>query len=218
MNELDRVLEDATLTGKLGIAHTRWATHGVPAENNAHPHICNSRIAIVHNGIIENFRDLKQRQVGQGFTFTSDTDTEVIAHQIVLYLDRGHDLPGAVRATVQDLKGAYALGVIDKLEPDRLVATRSGSPLVVGIGRDENFIASDVQALLKETREFVFLENGGHRRHGARWHPRARCGGYRGQARIQDERPDGRRHGEKRVSPLHAQGDSRAAAGRCRHP
>ena len=160
VNELDRVLEEATLTGQLGIAHTRWATHGVPAENNAHPHICNSRIAIVHNGIIENFRDLKQRQVDQGFTFTSDTDTEVIAHQIVLYLDRGHDLPGAVRATVQDLKGAYALGVIDKLEPDRLVATRSGSPLVVGIGRDENFIASDVQALLKETREFVFLENG----------------------------------------------------------
>ena len=158
--ELDRALEEAALGGKLGIAHTRWATHGVPAENNAHPHICNSRIAIVHNGIIENFRELKHRQIGQGFTFTSDTDTEVIAHQVVLYLDRGHDLTAAVRATIRDLKGAYALGVIDKLEPDRLVAARSGSPLVVGLGQDENFIASDVQALLKETREFVFLENG----------------------------------------------------------
>ena len=160
VRELSQALEEATLIGTLGIAHTRWATHGVPAENNAHPHICNSRIAIVHNGIIENFKELKTRQARQGFSFTSDTDTEVIAHQIVFYLDQGQDLPGAVRATVKDLKGAYALGVIDTQEPDRLVAARSGSPLVVGIGENENFIASDVQALLKETREFVFLENG----------------------------------------------------------
>ena len=160
VNELGRALGEAALTGKLGIAHTRWATHGVPAENNAHPHICNGRIAIVHNGIIENFKELKTEQARQGFSFTSDTDTEVIAHQIVFYLDQGKNLFAAVRATVKDLKGAYALGVIDRNEPGKLIAARSGSPLVVGIGEEENFIASDVHALLKETRKFIFLENG----------------------------------------------------------
>ncbi len=160
VNELDKALGEAALVGKLGIAHTRWATHGVPAENNAHPHICNDRIAIVHNGIIENFKVLKTEQTRQGFSFTSDTDTEVIAHQIVFYLDQGKTLFAAVSATVKDLKGAYALGVIDKNEPGKLIAARSGSPLVVGIGEEENFIASDVHALLKETRKFVFLENG----------------------------------------------------------
>lgn len=160
VNELDRALGEAALIGKLGIAHTRWATHGVPAENNAHPHISNDRIAIVHNGIIENFKALKTEQTRQGFSFTSDTDTEVIAHQIVFYLDQGKTLFAAVSATVKDLKGAYALGVIDKNEPGKLIAARNGSPLVVGIGEEENFIASDVHALLKETRKFVFLENG----------------------------------------------------------
>ena len=160
VSELDRALQESALTGHLGIAHTRWATHGVPAESNAHPHISNDRIAIVHNGIIENFKQLKVQQIEQGFSFTSDTDTEVIAHQIVLYLERGKDLLAAVRATVNDLKGAYALGVIDNTEPERLIAARNGSPLVVGIGEEENFIASDVHALLKETQEFVFLQDG----------------------------------------------------------
>ena len=160
VSELDRALQESALTGHLGIAHTRWATHGAPAESNAHPHISNDRIAIVHNGIIENFKQLKVQQIEQGFSFTSDTDTEVIAHQIVLYLERGKDLLAAVRATVNDLKGAYALGVIDNTEPERLIAARSGSPLVVGIGKEENFIASDVHALLKETQEFVFLQDG----------------------------------------------------------
>ncbi|MCY4420665.1 MAG: glutamine--fructose-6-phosphate transaminase (isomerizing) [Gammaproteobacteria bacterium] len=160
VSELDSALEESALTGQLGIAHTRWATHGVPAEINAHPHISNDRIAIVHNGIIENFKPLKDQQIRQGFSFSSDTDTEVIAHQIVFYLEGGKDLFAAVRATVGDLKGAYALGVIDNTEPERLIAARSGSPLVVGIGEQENFIASDVHALLKETQEFVFLEDG----------------------------------------------------------
>ena len=160
VSELDRALQESALTGHLGIAHTRWATHGVPTESNAHPHISNDRIAIVHNGIIENFKQLKVQQIEQGFSFTSDTDTEVIAHQIVLYLERGKDLLAAVRATVNDLKGAYALGVIDNTEPERLIAARNGSPLVVGIGEEENFIASDVHALLKETQEFVFLQDG----------------------------------------------------------
>ena len=160
VSELDKALEESALDGQLGIAHTRWATHGMPAEYNAHPHISNGRIAIVHNGIIENFERLKMQQIDQGFSFTSDTDTEVIAHQIVLYLGRGLDLLAAVRATVKDLKGAYALGVIDNTDPKRLIAARNGSPLVVGVGEQENFIASDVHALLKETQEFVFLEDG----------------------------------------------------------
>ena len=160
VSELDKALNESALTGELGIAHTRWATHGVPAENNAHPHICNDRIAIVHNGIIENFEELRTKQTQQGFSFTSDTDTEVIAHQIVFYLDQGNSLFKSVNKTIQDLKGAYALGVIDKNDPEKLIAARSGSSLVIGIGQKENFIASDVQALLKETQEFIFLENG----------------------------------------------------------
>ena len=160
VSELNKALNESTLSGKLGIAHTRWATHGAPAENNAHPHICNGRIAIVHNGIIENFEELKEKQSAQGFKFTSDTDTEVIAHQIVFYLDAGSSLFEAVTKTLNDLKGAYALGVIDKNDPGTLIAARQGSPLVIGIGRNENYIASDVQALLKETQEFIFLENG----------------------------------------------------------
>ena len=160
VSELSAALDQSALIGELGIAHTRWATHGIPAENNAHPHICNDRVAIVHNGIIENFEELKAKQSKQGFSFTSDTDTEVIAHQIVFYLDQGSSLNEAVSKTIKDLKGAYALGVIDKNDPDKLIAARSGSPLVIGIGVKGNFIASDVQALLKETQEFIFLENG----------------------------------------------------------
>lgn len=160
VNELGLALDESALIGQLGIAHTRWATHGAPAENNAHPHICNNKVAIVHNGIIENFEELKQQQIKHGFTFTSDTDTEVIAHQIVYYLDQGSTLITSVQKTLNDIKGAYALGVIDKNDPDRLIAARHGSPLVIGIGEKENFIASDVQALLKETQKFIFLENG----------------------------------------------------------
>ncbi|MDH3609623.1 MAG: glutamine--fructose-6-phosphate transaminase (isomerizing), partial [Gammaproteobacteria bacterium] len=160
VSELSAVLDQSALIGELGIAHTRWATHGIPAEYNAHPHICNDRVAIVHNGIIENFEELKAKQTEQGFSFTSDTDTEVIAHQIVFYLDQNCSLYEAVSKTVNDLKGAYALGVIDKNDPDKLIAARSGSPLVIGVGEKGNFIASDVQALLKETQEFIFLENG----------------------------------------------------------
>ena len=160
VSELGKALDESALVGQLGIAHTRWATHGMPAEYNAHPHISNGRIAIVHNGIIENFEQLKMQQIDQGFSFASDTDTEVIAHQIVLHLERGLDLLAAVGATVKDLKGAYALGVIDNTDPERLIAARNGSPLVVGIGEQENFIASDVHALLKETQKFVFLEDG----------------------------------------------------------
>ena len=160
VSELSAALDQNALIGELGIAHTRWATHGIPAENNAHPHICNDRVAIVHNGIIENFEELKEQQIKLGFSFTSETDTEVIAHQIVHYLDQNLTLYQAVSKTIKDLKGAYALGVIDKNDPDKLIAARNGSPLVLGVGDKGNFIASDVQALLKETQEFIFLENG----------------------------------------------------------
>ncbi len=160
VNELGLALDESALIGQLGIAHTRWATHGAPAENNAHPHISNNQVAIVHNGIIENFEELKAQQIEKGFNFSSDTDTEVIAHQIVFYLDQGLSLFESVQKTINDIKGAYALGVIDKNDPEKLIAARHGSPLVIGIGEKENFIASDVQALIKETNKFIFLENG----------------------------------------------------------
>ena len=158
--ELGDVLKDTKLSGTVGIAHTRWATHGAPSECNAHPHICNGRVAIVHNGIIENYQALREQQAKAGFKFTSDTDTEVIAHQIVYYLNKGDSLFFAVQNTVKDVQGAYALGVIDRAHENRMIAARSGSPLVIGVGEEENFIASDAHALLAETQKFIYLENG----------------------------------------------------------
>jgi glutamine---fructose-6-phosphate transaminase (isomerizing) len=158
--ELEAALPTNGLEGSLGIAHTRWATHGAPAEKNAHPHVSNGCVAVVHNGIIENYTQLKQAQLHEGFQFTSETDTEVIAHQLAHYLERGHDLLAAVRSTIAELRGAYAIGVIDRREPGRLIAARKGSPLVIGIGIGEHFIASDVQALLPVSQRFIYLENG----------------------------------------------------------
>ena len=158
--ELDTAMQESPVRGLIGVAHTRWATHGAPSEANAHPHVCNDRVALVHNGIIENHDTLKAQQLEAGFRFTSETDTEVIAHQVVYYLEQGNDLLQAVTKTVHDLKGAYALGVIDSQEPDRLIAARQGSPLVIGLGIGEHFIASDVQALLPVTQRFIYLNNG----------------------------------------------------------
>ena len=156
----ERLGEDP-LAGRLGIAHTRWATHGMPAERNAHPHMSGERVAVVHNGIIENHRELRDRLSAEGFEFSSETDTEVIAHLLAFLLDReGGDLVATVRRAVRELVGAYALGVICPDQPDRLVAARAGSPLVVGVGEGEAFIASDVAALLPVTRRFLFLEEG----------------------------------------------------------
>ena len=149
------------LHGGTGIAHTRWATHGVPNEQNAHPHICRKVVAVVHNGIIENHEQLRTEQKKKGFEFTSQTDTEVIVHQIYDYhVDQGLDLLAAVKRAVADFKGAYALGVVSTKEPGRLVAARLGSPLVIGIGVGEHFIASDVAALLPVTQKFIFLHDG----------------------------------------------------------
>jgi glucosamine--fructose-6-phosphate aminotransferase (isomerizing) len=160
VSALEAALEGHELRGHTGIAHTRWATHGVPSENNAHPHICNQSIAVVHNGIIENHEQLRAQQQALGYTFTSETDTEVVAHQVHRHYEQSRDLLHAVRDTVADLDGAYGLGVVSVEEPGRLIATRSGSPLVIGVGIGEHFIASDVAALLPVTRRFIFLEEG----------------------------------------------------------
>ncbi len=157
---LAAALADYPLQARVGIAHTRWATHGVPNEKNAHPHVCQESVAVVHNGIIENHDSLRREQTERGYRFTSDTDTEVIVHQIHHYQNRGMDLLEAVRAATRDLDGAYALGVIGKQEPERLIAARSGSPLVIGVGIGEHFIASDFAALLPVTRRFIVLEEG----------------------------------------------------------
>jgi len=151
----------ARLHGDTGIAHTRWATHGIPNEQNAHPHICRKTVAVVHNGIIENHEQLRAEQKQKGFEFTSQTDTEVIVHQIYGYhVDQGLDLLAAVQRAVADFKGAYALGVVSAKEPGRLVVARLGSPLVIGVGVGEHFIASDVAALLPVTQKFIFLNDG----------------------------------------------------------
>jgi glutamine---fructose-6-phosphate transaminase (isomerizing) len=158
--ELEQALLSSHLTGSIGIAHTRWATHGEPSEANAHPHICRQTVALVHNGIIENYEELREQQRAAGYPFTSDTDTEVIVHQVYHYLVQGNDLLHAVRKALHELKGAYALGVISAKDPNCLVVARQGSPLVIGVGIGEHFIASDVAALLPVTQRFIFLEEG----------------------------------------------------------
>ena len=159
-----RALEDALAVnptaGTLGIAHTRWATHGVPSERNAHPHISRDGLAIVHNGIIENHEELRQKLRAAGYQFDSETDTEVVAHSIHFHMERLGDLFKAVRATVVELEGAYALAVISQQEPSRIIVARMGCPAVIGLGEHENFIASDVAALLPVTRKFMFLDEG----------------------------------------------------------
>src|SRR6185369_9641723 len=157
---LQEALDQSPTHGNLGIAHTRWATHGVPSERNAHPHISHDGLAIVHNGIIENHEELRAELQASGYQFTSETDTEVIAHRIHHHLQTLGDLFKAVRATVAELEGAYALVVLAESEPDRLILARMGCPVVIGIGEGENFVASDVSALLPVTRQFQFLEEG----------------------------------------------------------
>ncbi|MES9900510.1 MAG: glutamine--fructose-6-phosphate transaminase (isomerizing) [Sedimenticola sp.] len=154
------LVEASHVTGKLGIAHTRWATHGAPSEQNAHPQMSGVRVAVVHNGIIENHNSLRDQLKAQGYSFTSETDTEVVAHLLAHKLEAGKDLFSAVQEASQEMSGAYALAVSSPEDADRIVVTREGSPLVIGLGEGENFIASDVAALLSETRDFIFLEEG----------------------------------------------------------
>ncbi|MBY8956227.1 MULTISPECIES: glutamine--fructose-6-phosphate transaminase (isomerizing) [Pseudomonas] len=159
VSELEAALAAQPLVGRLGIAHTRWATHGAPCERNAHPHFSGD-IAVVHNGIIENHEALREQLKALGYVFTSDTDTEVIAHLLSHKLKDQPDLTVALKATVKELHGAYGLAVINAQQPDRLVAARSGSPLVIGLGLGENFLASDQLALRQVTDRFMYLEEG----------------------------------------------------------
>ena len=153
-------LNDRPVRGTAGIAHTRWATHGAVSESNAHPHVSSNRIALVHNGIIEDFEPLREELIENGYLFTSETDTEVIVHLIDLCYEQTGDLLEAVRAALKRLDGAYAIGVLCRDEPDRIVAARAGNPLVVGVGFGENFVASDVLALRPVTDRFILLEEG----------------------------------------------------------
>jgi glutamine---fructose-6-phosphate transaminase (isomerizing) len=157
---LQEAIEQSPTHGNVGIAHTRWATHGVPSERNAHPHISLDGLAIVHNGIIENYEELREELKRVGYTFSSETDTEVIAHRIHFHLETVKDLFKAVRATVAELEGAYALAVVSEHDKERIILAREGCPVVIGVGVEENFVASDVAALLPVTRRFMFLEEG----------------------------------------------------------
>jgi glutamine---fructose-6-phosphate transaminase (isomerizing) len=157
--ELANRAEERGLNGSVGIAHTRWATHGVPSERNAHPHV-SATISVVHNGIIENHEDVRRRLQREGYEFTSDTDSEVIAHLVHSHVTRGTGLLDAVHASVKDLVGAYAIAVVDEKDPHRLVVARMGAPLLLGLGDGENFAASDASALVQVTSRVVYLEEG----------------------------------------------------------
>ncbi len=157
------------LHGGTGIAHTRWATHGVPSERNAHPHISRDGLAIVHNGIIENHEELREELKNAGYVFSSETDTEVVAHRIHFHMQTLGDLFKAVRATVAELEGAYALVAwLSEQEPERLIVARMGCPVVIGIGEHENFVASDVSALAAGDAQVPVPGRGRHRRCAAR--------------------------------------------------
>ena len=159
VSELSHACRETPPVGRSGIAHTRWATHGEPSELNAHPHVSEG-IAVVHNGIIENYEELREDLKKNGYEFTSDTDTEVAAHRVDLHRKKSDDIVEAVRKTVAELEGAYALVVMSADDPEKLVLARQGCPVVIGLGVDENFVASDVAALLPVTRKFQFLDEG----------------------------------------------------------
>jgi len=160
VRDLEALLEREPMSGVCGIAHTRWATHGVPNTTNAHPHLSGDSIALVHNGIIENHDELRDELLAAGYRFDSDTDTEVMVHLIHRLVGAGDDLFGAVRKAVTRLRGAFAIAVIHAGEPGVVVGARSGSPLVLGVGFDEHYLASDIHPLLSVTNRFVYLEEG----------------------------------------------------------
>ena len=158
--ELAEKLSSSPLEGRIGVAHTRWATHGGVTESNAHPHLSGNRVAVIHNGIIENFQPIKDELEAEGYEFHSETDTEVAAHLVHHYLKEGLDLVAAVGKAVERFEGAYALLVVDAEDPDRIVVSRVASPLVIGLGEGENYVASGVPALLPVTQRFIYLEQG----------------------------------------------------------
>ena len=151
---------DSKIEGNIGIAHTRWATHGEPSIQNAHPHISNDSVSLVHNGIIENYIELKNEQIANGYSFSSDTDTEVIAHEIDFAMQSCVSLIESVKLAIKSFTGSYGLGIISTKYPDQIIAAKKGSPLIIGIGKNGNYIASDQMALLSVTKKFIFLEDG----------------------------------------------------------
>jgi len=158
---LEEKVDQMHLQANLGIGHTRWATHGVPNEINAHPHTNESKtLFLIHNGIIENYRTIKSELQKLGYKFSSDTDTEVLVHLIDSFINNGNNLCKAVQLALNEIIGTYGIAVIYKGEPDKVVVARKGSPLVLGLGENENFIASDVSALLAHTKQFVYLDDG----------------------------------------------------------
>src|SRR3989440_11857644 len=157
--QLEKLAAEQQLEGTIGIGHTRWATHGVPSERNAHPHVSGG-VSVVHNGIIENHDEVRARLRGLGYDFSSDTDTEVIAHLVHSFIAGGASLLEAVRKTVAELVGAYAIAVISDEDREKLVVARMGAPLLLGLGDGENFAASDTSALLQVTRRMIYLEEG----------------------------------------------------------
>ena len=165
LRNLEEVIRLKPLDGTYGIGHTRWATHGRPTEENAHPHRdCTGKIVVVHNGIVENYLSLKKKLIEEGHKFTTETDTEIIAHLVEKYSassnGRRPSLEDAVRQTVKQLTGVFALAVISTDEPNKIVAARNGPPAVIGLGNDEYFVASDVPAILNHTRDIFFLADG----------------------------------------------------------
>ena len=160
VRELESVLLSSDFHGLIGIAHTRWATHGEPSEDNAHPLTSHDQFALVHNGIIENYESLRERLLEKGYSFTSETDSEAIVHLLHFHYQSTQDFLKAIQQTVAELEGAYALGIISSLHPNQLIAVRQGSPLVIGQGIAENFFASDPLALSPVTKQFIYLEDG----------------------------------------------------------
>jgi glucosamine--fructose-6-phosphate aminotransferase (isomerizing) len=161
ISEAEKNVGLSDLPGNMGIAHVRWATHGIPTQNNAHPHTdCSGKIAVVHNGIIENYKELKNNLIGEGHSFKSDTDTEVIPHLIEKYMAKGMDLEDSIRKTLDQIHGSYAIAAMSTDEPGKIVGVRKESPLIVGKGDGEYFLASDVPAILKHTNNIIYLEDG----------------------------------------------------------
>ena len=155
---LEQLVEKDSLKGRMGLGHTRWATHGRPSEINAHPHRAGD-VVLVHNGIIENYLELKNELHAAGHTFKSETDTEVLSHLIQSFLFKGQDFVAAVRSALNRVQGSYAIGVMCLKEPELLIGARKESPLIVGLGEEGNFIASDIPAVLDHTRRVIFLDD-----------------------------------------------------------